>query len=136
MKHHLSLLAVAVVAFETAAAASNLGGGRGGGTRGGGGHNWYLRAPDGSSQGPYALPQLGEWSSAGYVSPGELCAGICDGGKVRYEMLSHRKNMLPRFVWFYCLFELPIGVAPAGDLRPVATRESCQCWLGVCVLRA
>lgn len=72
MKHHLSFLAVAVVALETATASNP--GDRGGGA--GGGQNWYLRASDGSSQGPYALPQLGEWSSAGYVSPGDMCATI------------------------------------------------------------
>lgn len=40
-----------------------------------GGANWFLRAPDGSSQGPYGLSQLGEWSSSGYVSLGE--AFVC-----------------------------------------------------------
>lgn len=74
MKYRVvSFIAVAsVVALEAATAASQLG--QGGGGRGsGGGINWYLRAPDGSSQGPYGLPQLGEWSSAGYVPLGETC---------------------------------------------------------------
>ncbi|CAM9090944.1 unnamed protein product [Ectocarpus sp. 4 AP-2014] len=62
---HVSLAAVALAAFgtlERAGAVTAQGGG------GGGGSNWYLRAPDGSSQGPYGLSQLGEWSRAGYVS--------------------------------------------------------------------
>lgn len=62
--HVSSTLAVfaLVVAWETAVEA-NTG-------QGAAGANWYLRAPDGSRQGPYRLPQLGEWSSAGYVSLG------------------------------------------------------------------
>lgn len=66
MKYHVSYLAVlASIALEQAGA--NAPGG------GAGGANWFLRAPDGSSQGPYGLSQLGEWSSSGYVSLGESC---------------------------------------------------------------
>lgn len=108
MKHHFSLVAVAVVVLETATA-SNPGGTAGGGGAGGGGggQNWYLRAPDGSSQGPYALPQLGEWSSAGYVSPGELCAVICDDEKMRHDRESVAMIRSS-------LFELPFASATSA----------------------
>lgn len=118
MKHHLSLLAVAVVALETATA-SNLGSKGGGGAGAGGGQNWYLRAPDGSSQGPYALPQLGEWSSAGYVSPGELCAinMICDE-KTGHDCSEAGKHVA---VIRSIIFELPFVVHHVnGDLLPVS----------------
>lgn len=82
MKYRLSFLAVAVVVLETATA-SNRGGGAAGG-----GQNWYLRTPDGSSQGPYALPQLGDWWSAGYVSPGKLYSVICDDETMRHECVA------------------------------------------------
>lgn len=64
MKYHVRCLASAVlasIALERAGANAP------------GGANWFLRAPDGSSQGPYGLSQLGEWSSSGYVSVGESC---------------------------------------------------------------
>lgn len=74
MKYRVSVLAVALLALQATTAAAHVGtgggGGRGGG--GGGGANWYLRAQDGSHQGPYGLSQLGEWTNAGYVSPGGL----------------------------------------------------------------
>lgn len=68
MRYRVLYLAVAAVValsivLEEAAAIAQAGGG--------GGANWYLRAPDGSSQGPYGLSQLGDWSSSGYVSLGE-----------------------------------------------------------------
>lgn len=66
---HVSLAAVALAAFATVERAGAVTAQGGGG--GGGGSNWYLRAPDGSCQGPYGLSQLGEWSRAGYVSAGE-----------------------------------------------------------------
>lgn len=73
MRYHLSYLAVAAlavsIAVEQAAAVAQAGGG--------GGANWYLRTPDGSSQGPYGLSQLGEWSSSGYVSRGESVCESC-----------------------------------------------------------
>lgn len=69
MKLHVSTTVLAaVVGLHTETVQANVG------QAGGGRANWYLRAPDGSRQGPYALPQLGEWSSAGYVSPG---GGVC-----------------------------------------------------------
>lgn len=63
MKFHVStvLAAVNIVGLSPNPIQANAGQG---------GANWYLRAADGSRQGPYGLPQLGEWSDAGYVSPG------------------------------------------------------------------
>lgn len=64
MKYHVSVFAVASVSLlETAA---NMEPGAGAGA------NWYLRGSDGSHQGPYERGQLGEWSAAGYVSPGKV----------------------------------------------------------------
>lgn len=65
MKYQGSILAVALasIAVQRASAAAAQGGG--------GGANWYLRASDGSSRGPYGLSELGQWSSAGYVSHGK-----------------------------------------------------------------
>lgn len=68
MRYRVPISAVAAavsvsIVVEQAAAIAQAGGA--------GGANWYLRAPDGSSQGPYGLSQLGEWSSSGYVSLGE-----------------------------------------------------------------
>lgn len=77
MKYRVLVIAVALLALQATTAAAHVGtggggGGRGGGGGGGGGENWYLRAQDGSHQGPYGLSQLGEWTNAGYVSPGRL----------------------------------------------------------------
>lgn len=78
MKYGVTVLAVALLALQATTAAAHVGtgpgGGRGiGGAGGGGGDaNWYLQAQDGSYQGPYGLSQLGEWTNAGYVSPGKL----------------------------------------------------------------
>lgn len=73
MRYRVPISAVAAavavsIVVEGAAAIAQAGGG--------GGANWYLRAPDGSSQGPYGLSQLGEWSSSGYVSLGESLAWV------------------------------------------------------------
>lgn len=59
------------------------------GGAGGGGANWYLRSPDGSRQGPYGLPQLAEWSSSGYVSPG-WWFGCHDGDRVLASCILRR----------------------------------------------
>lgn len=66
----LAVASFAALAIEQAVAIAQAGGG-------GGGANWFLQSPDGSFQGPYGLSQLGEWSSAGYVSPGELDCFAC-----------------------------------------------------------
>lgn len=90
MKRPLPLVALAVASVElaaqnqeaaAAAAAVTVVTGRGGAAAavpalGAGGSsgtdaNWYLRSPDGSFQGPYGLPQLRDWSNAGYVPLGE-----------------------------------------------------------------
>lgn len=60
------MFAVASVSLLETAANMEPGAGAGAGA------NWYLRGPDGSRQGPYERGQLGEWSAAGYVSPGEV----------------------------------------------------------------
>ena len=73
---YLAVASFVALAVEPAAAIAQAGGGAGGA-------NWFLRSPDGSSQGPYGLSQLGEWSSAGYVSPGERAKGSC----VQHERL-------------------------------------------------
>lgn len=92
MKRLLPLVALAVASVELAAqnqeaaavaATVTIATGRGGASaavpaRGAGGSsgmdaNWYLRAPDGSYQGPYGLSQLRDWSNAGYVPLGETC---------------------------------------------------------------
>lgn len=79
----VAVVAVSIVLEQAAALAQQAGGG------GGGGANWYLRAPDGSSQGPYGLSQLGEWSSSGYVSLGE---SVCESNK----MMQHDMTMTDR----------------------------------------
>ena len=81
MKCRLSFVALAVasIAIEdrlsaTTATATTVGGGAaaaGLGGSGGTGANWFLKNPDGSSQGPYGLAQLLDWSNAGYVPPGQ-----------------------------------------------------------------
>lgn len=66
MKYHAACVAavLAVIAPEEAGANAP------------GGANWFLRSPDGSSQGPYGLSQLGEWSSSGYVSLGKSSCSL------------------------------------------------------------
>lgn len=68
-KYRVSVLAVASVSLLEAAGNATPDVGRA--------DNWYLRAPDGSRQGPYESAQLRDWSAAGYVSPGELLRNEC-----------------------------------------------------------
>lgn len=72
MKYHVPYLASVLASIALEQARANAPGGA----------NWFLRAPDGSSQGPYGLSQLGEWSSSGYVSLGEslVTANNMNGG--------------------------------------------------------
>lgn len=87
MKRSLPLVALAVASVKLAAqnmevaATVTIATGKGGAAAvvsalGAGGSsgmdaNWYIRAPDGSFQGPYGLSQLRDWSNAGYVPLGE-----------------------------------------------------------------
>lgn len=125
MKQHASILAVVVIALlerartgaaaSAAAAAASLGH-RGGGAGSSGGANWYLRAPDGSSQGPYGLDQLEQWSGAGYVPLGETswsqstCATVAQLSNICLEIELYKR--VPRYHVLQILYQQNVRVCP------------------------